>query len=294
MSVIYWGVMSSTQRIKPDYFFSVRKAQDILEFDRKELKQELIDTLFKEPLVDVDDMAALDALVRLLRDELTAYGTGGGNQLDDDQFEHVFRTTQRVGKRCGIEVPSLPFRNLTGFYDYWIKHGMKGSWAARREYVSETLRPLEDAIYEAQERIWDETLADPISPRGASGWTMIDAEIAQLRRRFATARTDQDHAAVGNACVRVVEMLAEVAFDSNKYALQGMPVPNKSQTKIRLELILKKELPQSDFEHAFKLSSACIELAQRVKHSPTPSRREAGISADSVILLVNIIRRITQ
>ena len=286
--------MSSTQRIKPDYFFATQKTQDIFELDRKELKQELIDTLFKESLADVDDLAALDALIRLVHDELTAYGTGGGNQLDDDEFEHVFRTTQRVGKRCGIEVPSLPFRNFAGFYGYWVKQNMKGSWAARREYVNDTFRSVEDAIYEAQERIWDETLADPVSPHGVSGWAMIDAEIAQLRRRFAIARTDQDHAAVGNACVRVIEMLTEVAFDPNKYAIPGMPVPNKSQTKIRLELIVKKELPKSDFEHAFKLVSACIELAQRVKHSPTPSRREAGISADSVIMLVNIIRRVTQ
>lgn len=248
----------------------------------------------RAPIPEVEDLEIFDGLVKLIQEELTAYGTTGAVRLDDDQIEIVLRVAQRVGKRCGIDFPILPFRNFTGFHTYWKKNDMGGSWAARREYVDDVLSPIKDAIYEMQERFWEETLASPISPHESTGWPVLDNEIIQVRRRFAIATTDQDHAAVGNACVRILEMLAEVAFDPIKYAVSGLPVPNKAQTKIRLELIIKKELPPSDFEYAFKLSSACIELAQKVKHSPTPTRREAGIAADSVILLVNIIRRITQ
>lgn len=37
-----------------------------------------------------------------------------------------------------------------------------------------------------------------------------------------------------------------------------------------------------------------VELAHRVKHGETPTRRDAGIASDAVILLANILRRLEQ
>ena len=282
------------QRIKPDFFFDVTHSGDVFEMDTSVFKQSVVEDALRMPLPGIDDLALFDGIVKLAHEDLTEYGTSGHNRLDNNQIELLFRVAARVGVRCGVDFPKLPFRNFTGFHAYWKKNDMSNSWAARRDYLNEAFQAVEDAIYDAQDRLWDETLADAVSPHGATGWPLLDAEIAQMRRKFARATTDQDHADVGNACVRVLEMLSDVAFDSEKYAIPGKPVPTKAQTKIRLELIVKKELPAADFEHAFKLSSAAIELAQRVKHSPAPSRREAGVSADTTILLVNIIRRITQ
>jgi hypothetical protein len=42
------------------------------------------------------------------------------------------------------------------------------------------------------------------------------------------------------------------------------------------------------------VANKVIELAHSVKHSTAPSRREAGITADAVILLANILRRVDQ
>jgi hypothetical protein len=42
------------------------------------------------------------------------------------------------------------------------------------------------------------------------------------------------------------------------------------------------------------VANKIIELAHGVKHSATPTRREAGIAADAVILLANILRRVDQ
>jgi hypothetical protein len=41
-----------------------------------------------------------------------------------------------------------------------------------------------------------------------------------------------------------------------------------------------------------RVVNAVIELAQKVKHNPTPTRQQAGIAADSVIMLANILRRL--
>jgi hypothetical protein len=42
------------------------------------------------------------------------------------------------------------------------------------------------------------------------------------------------------------------------------------------------------------VANKTIELAHRVKHGTTPTRRDAGIAGDAVILLANILRRIAQ
>jgi hypothetical protein len=43
-----------------------------------------------------------------------------------------------------------------------------------------------------------------------------------------------------------------------------------------------------------KFARATIELAQAVKHRGTPTRTEAGIVADAVILLANMLRRLDE
>ena len=43
-----------------------------------------------------------------------------------------------------------------------------------------------------------------------------------------------------------------------------------------------------------KFARATIELAQAVKHSGAPTRTEAGVLADAVILLANMLRRLDE
>jgi hypothetical protein len=43
-----------------------------------------------------------------------------------------------------------------------------------------------------------------------------------------------------------------------------------------------------------KLARSAIDFTQRVKHNPTSTRRDAGIAADSVILLANTLRRLDE
>ena len=51
-------------------------------------------------------------------------------------------------------------------------------------------------------------------------------------------------------------------------------------------------MPRVRNEEVRGLVNKAIELAHRVKHSETPTRRDAGVSADAVILLANILRRL--
>jgi hypothetical protein len=54
--------------------------------------------------------------------------------------------------------------------------------------------------------------------------------------------------------------------------------------------VVEDVAPGSDNAALRKLARSAIEFAQHVKHSTTPTRREAGI-ADAVIQLANLLRR---
>ena len=58
--------------------------------------------------------------------------------------------------------------------------------------LEEYLEPLHLQLIRLEERTL-EALAHPVSPRAELGWSVVDREIRELRRRFATAVTTQDY-----------------------------------------------------------------------------------------------------
>lgn len=277
-----------------DLFDTVLDGTSIWLTEKQVLKTGFLNNVIQGPVDECVDVDLADILIRLLHQELEAFETHGRTRVtEDDDFRLLVRACQRVTKRAGVIFPELPFRDLPGFRTFWISNGMSGSWAARRIYADDLLSPVESEIYLLQQRMWDEPLLRPITPHSVTGWTTLDGEIEELRTRFAVARSAQDHSAVGNACVRILELLGDVAFDSVRYVPAEEEVPQRSNTKKRFDLIIDSEFQGSDNHHLRKLARATMEVAQQVKHQGTPSRRDAGIAADTVIALVNILRRIT-
>ena len=137
------------------------------------------------------------------------------------------------------------------------------------------------------------TLAEPVSPRGRTGWARIDEEIAELRRHFQSAQTPQDYRNVGNDCVIVTEALSRLVYEPARHLREGETEPPISNTKNRLERYVDDAAQGSENAALRKLAKATIEMAQAVKHRTTPTRREAGIAADAVILLANLLRRLS-
>lgn len=98
---------------------------------------------------------------------------------------------------------------------------------------------------------------------------------------------------MGNDCVAILEALSATVYDHSKHQRGDDPEPPVASTKVRLERYVEVELAGAENAELRKLARATIELAQAVKHRrATVSRFEAGIAADAVILLANMLRRI--
>ncbi|ROR55443.1 hypothetical protein EDD41_2717 [Luteococcus japonicus] len=260
----------------------------------QEFKVHQAEALRHEPLLDVADEEAAGTLLRVVHSDLIGLGTNGPVKLwRGGELATAQKALVAVLWRLGFEL-NIPWRDADGFRDYWAAQGCSGSWQARRLLVRQVLDPAFDFLDGLEEsRIRDE-LTTGVTSRQSLGWPAVDAEIAGLRQRFQTARSAQDYRDVGNRCVAVVEALSAAVYDPSKHLRDGETEPPVAKSKQRLERYVEGSLAGKENLEVRGLATKVINLAQAVKHASTPSRRDAGIAADSVILLVNILRRVDQ
>jgi hypothetical protein len=253
---------------------------------------DMVAKLRQRPHAEWTDTEVAVALCRLVHDELEAYGTGGGEKLTEDQVATAIRALVAVTKRIGVDFDP-PYRDFSSFRNYWLRNDGYGSWQARRELLAQVFDPLYTRLLRLEEATF-EALVDPVSPRAEVGWPAVDEEIRELRRRFQAATTAQDYKDVGLRCVTVTELLGDAVYDPQKHAREGETPANRGQTKQRFERYIDTVLPGKDNATLRSLARSIVAFSQEVKHTGSPTRRDAGIAADSVILLANVMRRLDQ
>lgn len=259
---------------------------------RPELDTGLLRRLREGPPAGDSDLGAALALVGLLRAEYVGYGTDGGHSLSDPGVRDLQRTTRVVLARLGISL-EVPWRDFSGFRTYWVANDGYGSWQARRDMVAEVFDPAQDALEEMEEGAHHD-LVSPVTSHQVLGWPRVDQEIQQLRSAFRRARSPLECREVGLACVGVLEAVSEASYDPAQHVYEGEEQPPVAKTKQRLTRVAEHALgSQGPSIELARLIRAAIELSEAVKHSPNRTRTEAGIAADAVLLVANMLRRLT-
>jgi hypothetical protein len=243
------------------------------------------------PIAEYTDLEATIALASLVQDQFLRYGTDSSQKITDPESREAMRTLLALTNRATAKFEA-PFRDLAGFRAYWTSHGGHGSWAARREMIHELFDPLLQELERREDDVLRDELTQPISPRKETGWPAVDLEIAELRRHFHNAQTAQDYRNIGTDVVAVLEAISEVAYEPARHLFDGEVEPPIAQTKNRLARIIEVDAEPEGSAEIVKLAKATVDLAQAVKHNPAGSRNKAGIAADAVIQLANIIRRL--
>jgi hypothetical protein len=258
-----------------------------------ELREALLTQLRSGSVTGVDDLDAAIALTKLVWDELEAYGTSGGTRLDEEQIALAQRVLTATLSRVGITL-DFPWRNFTTFRSHWNRNGCSGSWQARRDLLEDIFGPVQSELDRQEEAQFRAVLAEAVSPHSKTGWPMVDEEMVELRRRFRTATTAQDYRDVGNRTVAVLETLSRSIYDPRVHLREGETEPPADKTKQRIGRYVEDSLAGKDNEAIRGVVNKVSDLAHSVKHSTSPTRREAGIAADSVVMLANILRRVDQ
>ncbi|MYG94053.1 MAG: hypothetical protein F4138_03540 [Acidimicrobiia bacterium] len=280
--------MGKIQAVTPENFF-----EDDIFSDKRSLNIELLGHIRAGNYTERTDAEVAVALLRLAHDELEAYGTSGTERTDENGIRLILRTIRILLQRLGVPL-ELPFSDYRTFRSHWMANDAYGSWQARRDILNELLEPVHLKLARLEDLELESTLARPITNHPGTGWSLVDAEINEMRRHFGMARSAQDYRNIGNDCVAVLERLSEALFDSELHLKKGEQVPPVANTKLRLGKFVEHTASGTTNAEIRKMARAAIELAQAVKHQSEPTRRHAGIAADSVILLANILRRLAE
>lgn len=243
----------------------------------------------------IPDAEAGVALAQLVHDQFTACGTSGDHALTDAEMRKALPALRAICDRLGVTY-SVPFSDFASFKSYWQRKGASGSggWAARRALLAEVFDPMHAQLEALESQSLAARLATPVTPHPTTGWPAVDHEITELRRQFLTSITPQDYNSVGLVAVRLTEALSATVFDPSVHLRADETEPPVANTKDRLDRYIEHSAPGPDNARLRKLARDSIEYAQHVKHRGTPSRREAGIAADAVLLLANILRRLAE
>jgi hypothetical protein len=215
--------------------------------------------------------------------------------MTENDMREALLALRAVVTRMGIDGFDLPFRDFRTFKSYWIRQDAAGSggYHARRTLLADLFDPLHDDLADIETRVLSSTLVEPMSPHARTGWSAVDTEISELRRHFRAARTPQDYRSVGNDCVAVMEALSKHAYDPAVHLRSGETEPPVASTKQRLDRVIEDAVPGPENAALRRLARAAIELSQQIKHTHEPTRTDAGICADAVIQLANMVRRLS-
>lgn len=99
-------------------------------------------------------LQAAIALAALAHDELLAFGTGGGEQLNDAEMGLVLTALRAVTKRLAVTFEP-PYRNFSTFKSYWLRNNGYNSWQARRAMLEELFEPLHTTLVRMEEHTFD-------------------------------------------------------------------------------------------------------------------------------------------
>ncbi|MFI6168950.1 hypothetical protein ACIBCN_19375 [Nocardia sp. NPDC051052] len=119
---------------------------------REVLNSDLVAEIAKGAVEKASDLDVAHALTQLVHDELRGFGTDSVYKLTNDEISVALRALRAVLRRLGLEFKP-PFRDFSGFHDYWSREGMSGpgGWAARRGYLSVLFEPIWNGLSDLDE-----------------------------------------------------------------------------------------------------------------------------------------------
>lgn len=146
----------------------------------------------------------------------------------------------------------------------------------------------------AEKRLDLGQLGSAVSPHEELGWPNVDREVRELRNRFRSAQTAADYRDVRNRSVIVLEAHSRTLYDPKEHQRDGETSPRVDQAEARLGRYVEDSLSGGQNEEVRGVVIKTSVLAHKAKHRKETTRRDAGIAADSVIMLANILRRVDQ
>lgn len=226
-----------------------------------------------------------DELVQLLdrlKATMIAVATGGPRIGDvEGAFARDYDKAAIELERRRIQNP-LPYRDLWDWYGRWSSGDMP-SWQSRRQFVNGLFNDLLRTIQAQQENPLQERTVEP------TGWSRVDRNVTEVRKRLETASTEEQFQAVALLCRETLISIAQEVFDPTKHPTRDGVAASASDAKRMLEAYIATEFAGDANEHIRKHARAAYDLSAQLQHRRTATFRDAAACAEATTSLVNLI-----
>lgn len=224
--------------------------------------------------------------IESLKDHMNAVSTGGPrpgdrNDWPDEERKYAERLRRIRQALQAREIPDTnPHEDLMAWYGRW-SGGDLPTYHSRRQYVSELLDPLIEAVRQGRPHVFEEP----------TGWPKVDRQIESAREQLARAKQEVEYQAVGHRCREVLISLAQEVYDPDQHpTIDGVSVsPSNTHAKVMLVAYLQQELSGGENEDARRHVRASISFADTLVHKRTATFRDAALCAEATTSIVNMI-----
>jgi hypothetical protein len=233
----------------------------------------------REKVVTTDELVQL---LDRLKATMIAVATGGPRIGDvEGAFARDYDKAAIELERRRIQNP-LPYRDLWDWYGRWSSGDMP-SWQSRRQFVNGLFNDLLRTIQAQQENPLQERTVEP------TGWSRVDRNVTEVRKRLETASTEEQFQAVALLCRETLISIAQEVFDPTKHPTRDGVAASASDAKRMLEAYIATEFAGDANEHIRKHARAAYDLSAQLQHRRTATFRDAAACAEATTSLVNLI-----
>lgn len=216
---------------------------------------------------------------------MTAIATGKTNipEVDDYYVARQFRLVE--GCAAAAIKYENPHESLWDFFRYWKAEGMD-QYRPRREYLQKLFA---EPIAAAVGRVHNPS---PVAEREATGWELVDRQLAKARLQFDRASAEEDWQGVGLTCREALISLGQSVYVKGLHESADGVKPSSTDAKRMLEAYIRHELPGDGYKEVRAHARASVDLAVHLQHRRTATRRlaalclEATSSAASVVAII--------
>jgi hypothetical protein len=122
-----------------------------------------------------------------------------------------------------------------------------------------------------------------------TGWTRVDRNVTEVRRRLETATTEEHFQTVGLLCRETLISLAQAVFDVQLHPTLDGVTASDTDAKRMLEAYIAIAFAGTEHEYERKHARAACNLAVHLQHRRTASFREAAACTEATTSIVNLI-----
>ncbi len=239
-----------------------------------------VDSLHDNP----DDSTQVLQQLEDIQNTLIAVSTGGPriDSINQEYRDSYLLFTERLGT-LGLQ-NEIPYSDLWDWYGKWSSGGLP-TYQSRREYISGLVAPIKKRLLEGPPFRGTDVFPDP------TGWSLVDRQLGEVRRRLESASTEEQFQAVGLLCRETLISLAQTVFDSAQYPPIGRDDTDASNTdaKRMLDRFLAVEVSGGSNAQARRLAKSSLDFANELQHKRTAGFHQAALCAEATSSVVNII-----